>query len=54
MPSTPTEQPERMAELPMMKRPAPQTIAPPARPAGASSHNTFRPDIYRVSEGYLN
>lgn len=22
--------------------------------AVASSHNTFRPDIYRVSEGYLN
>lgn len=21
--------------------------------AAASSHNTFRPDIYRVSEGYL-
>lgn len=39
----------------------------PAEPAGgsttaavvrsqavASSHNTFRPDVYRVSEGYLN
>lgn len=22
--------------------------------AAASSHNVFRPDIYRVSEGYLN
>lgn len=22
--------------------------------AVATSHNTFRPDIYRVSEGYLN
>lgn len=22
--------------------------------AATSSHNTFRPDIYRVSEGYLN
>lgn len=22
--------------------------------AASTSHNTFRPDVYRVSEGYLN
>lgn len=34
---------------------SPQTAASAIRSqAAVSSHNVFRPDIYRVSEGYLN
>lgn len=34
---------------------APKTAATAIRSqAAATSHNVFRPDIYRVSEGYLN
>jgi len=58
---------ERMKER-RMERKAQPISRPSTQPAGvdsvaaqavrrqavAQSHNTFRPDIYRVSEGYLN